>query len=63
MITIGNFSETLKRGGEAIGEDELNMIFEELAGQTKRQSLDPEKKYERCMGITFNDFMVMMLPK
>ena len=47
VITIATFQEALKAGDEALSEQQLNMIFEELAGQTKRQSMDPEKKYER----------------
>ena len=63
LITIGSFSEALKSEGENFSEDELNMIFQELAGYEKRQDLPPANKYERSMGITFNDFMVLMLPK
>ena len=63
VITIGGFSEALKSEGENFQEAELNMIFNELAGYEKRQDLEAALKYERSMGITFNDFMVLMLPK
>ena len=36
VITIGSFSEALKSEGENFHEDELNMIFQELAGYEKR---------------------------
>ena len=32
VITVGHLDETLKKGGENFKEEELNMIFEELAG-------------------------------
>ena len=63
VITVANLDDTLKKGGENLKEHELNMIFEELAGQTKRQSLNPEKRFDRTQGITFNDFLLLMLPK
>ena len=63
VITVGCFDETLKSGGENFKDHELNMIFEELAGQTKRQSQKAEKRFDRTQGITFHDFMLLMLPK
>ena len=63
VITVGKLDETLKKGGENLKDHELNMIFEELAGQTKRQSQKAEKRFDRTQGITFHDFLLLMLPK
>ena len=63
VITIGQLAEALKDGGDVLKPEELNEIFVELAGSTKRSTLSAEKKFERAQGITFHDFMAMMLPK
>ena len=63
IITQKDFADALEQEGEKFNQEELNMIFQELAGYEKRQDLPPANKYERSMGITFNDFMVLMLPK
>lgn len=63
VITIGQLADALKEGGDVLKPEELNEIFVELAGSTKRSTLSAEKKFERAQGITFHDFMAMMLPK
>ena len=63
IITCGDFDRVLKESGESLKDDELNLIFEELAGQTKRQTLPAEKRFERQHGITFHDFLLLLLPK
>ena len=47
VITVGGLDATLREGGEILKDHELNMIFEELAGQTKRYSLTAEKRFDR----------------
>ena len=63
IITCGDFDRVMKESGECLKDDELNLIFEELAGQTKRQTLPAEKRFERQHGITFHDFLLLLLPK
>ena len=63
VITIGALNDSLTSNGEILKDPELNMIFEELAGQTKRYSLTAEKRFDRTQGITFHDFLLLMLPK
>ena len=63
MITIDKLASALKEGGEVLKSEELEAIFYDLAGQTKRSRLPAEKRFDKAAGITFEDFMAMMLPK
>ena len=63
VITVGDLDKALQQGGESLNDKDLNLIFEELAGATKRQFQQPEKRYQRATGLSFPDFLLMMMPK
>ena len=53
VITVGGLEKALQEGGDSMKEAELNMLFEELAGASKRPSLSAERRYVRAQGISF----------
>ena len=63
VITVGMLDKALKEGGDSMKDSELNMLFEEIAGQTKRPQLSAERRYVRSQGISFHDFLLLLLPK
>ena len=62
-ITIGGLDNALREADEIFKPEELQMIFDELAGATKRATMTAERKFQNSNGITFHDFLLMMLPK
>ena len=63
VITVGDLDKALIEGGEQLNDKDLNIIFEELAGTARRQSQSTEKRYQRVTGLSFADFLLMMMPK
>ncbi len=63
IITVAGLEKALQDGGDGFKESELNMLFEEIAGASKRPTMSAERRYLRAQGINFQDFLLMMLPK
>ena len=63
VITEGKLDNALRAGGEILQPAELTLIYEELAGASKRLAMPADRRYMRAAGMTFNDFLLMLLAK
>jgi Ca2+-binding EF-hand superfamily protein len=63
VITVGNLDQAMKEEGENLRDEELQLIFEELAGTSKRAQQSAERRYARATGLTFHDFLLLLLAK
>ena len=63
VITVGNLDKSMKEEGEYLKDEELQLIFEELSGASKRAQQSAEKRYARATGMTFHDFLLLLLAK